>query len=64
MDNVTDLSPWESVKFSWGTAVRHRKGRWTNVFLFPDAQEINVEHLDVILHENGIEFIPNTNKEK
>lgn len=24
----------------------------------PDAQEVNVEHLEVILHENGVEFVP------
>lgn len=64
MDNVTKLEAWETVKFPWGTAVRHRKGRWTNVYLYPEAQEINVEHLDVILHDNGIEFIPNTTKEQ
>lgn len=57
MSNVTELLPWETVSFSWGTAVRHRGGKWTNLFLYPDAQEINVEHLDVILHDNGIEFV-------
>lgn len=57
MSNVTKLHPWETVSFSWGTAVRYRGGKWTNLFLYPDAQEINVEHLDVILHDNGIEFV-------
>lgn len=49
---------WEVVEFSWGTAVRDPHGKWYTLFLFPDAQEINVEHLNVILHDNGIEFVP------
>lgn len=56
-DNVTPIHRWETVEFSWGTAVREqRTGRWHNLFLFPDAQEINVEKLNVVLHDNGIEF--------
>lgn len=58
MSNVVGLQPWEVVSFPWGSAVRHRNGKWTHLFLSPDAQEINVEHLNVVLHENGIEFIP------
>jgi hypothetical protein len=57
-DLVTNLSPWEVVKYDWGVAVRHRKGRWTNI-VFYDGQELDLETLgmDVILHENGIEFV-------
>lgn len=43
--------------FPWGTAVKDRRGKWTNIFISPNGQEINVENLDVILHENGIEFV-------
>jgi hypothetical protein len=51
------LNPWEVHEFSWGTAVKHLPSqKWTNVILSPYGQEINVEHLNVILHDNGIEF--------
>jgi hypothetical protein len=54
-----ELKPWEVVKFSWGTAVRHSKGSWDKLFLYPDAQELDVSQLTVVLHDNGIEFISN-----
>jgi hypothetical protein len=56
---VTELKPWEAVEFSWGSAVRKRKGTWTHLFLKPSGHEINLEEmgLRVILHDNGIEFI-------
>lgn len=59
MGNVTELNPWESVEFPWGSAVRKRNGEWTHIFLKPDGQEINLEQygIKVILHDNGIEFI-------
>ncbi len=51
-------SKWGVYEFYWGVAVKNEQTqKWTNVFLRPDGQEINVEHLPVILHENGIEFI-------
>lgn len=51
-----ELNPWECVTFSWGTAIRHRKGKWDKLFLSPSGQEVDVSGLDVILHDNGIEF--------
>ncbi|MGM0846931.1 MAG: hypothetical protein ACQEUT_18385 [Bacillota bacterium] len=54
---MVELNPWEVVRFSWGTAVRHRKGKWVTAFLFPSAQEIDLSDVDVILHDNGIEFL-------
>ena len=54
---VLKLKPWEVVEFDWGTAVRHRSGRWDTVFIRPTGQEIDVSGIDVILHDNGIEFI-------
>lgn len=49
---------WGVHEFSWCSAVRNERTRkWTHIFLKPDAQEINVEHLPVIIHENGIEFV-------
>lgn len=57
MGDVVPLHRWEMHEFEWGTAVRHQlTQRWTHVFLAPDAQEVYVEHLDVVLHENGIEI--------
>lgn len=56
-DNITPLHRWEVVEFAWGTAVREqRTGRWHNLYLFPDGQMIDVEKLNIILHNNGIEF--------
>lgn len=57
MSQVIDLKPWEVVAFSWGTGVRHRSGKWVRIFISPLAQEIDVENLNVKLHENGIEFV-------
>ncbi len=54
---ATEINPWEVVEFSWGTAVRHRKGKWETLILRPNGQEIDVSNLDLILHENGIEFV-------
>lgn len=56
MSNVTQLQPYEIVEFSWGTAVRHRNGNWENIFIRPSGQEIDVSELEVVLHDNGIEF--------
>lgn len=57
MENVTTLKPYETVEFSWGVAVRHRNGKWSRVFLKPYSQEIDVSEIDVVLHDNGIEFV-------
>lgn len=58
MSNVIQLHRWEVFEFSWGTAVRERRTKkWTNVFLKPDGQEIDVSNREVALHENGIEFL-------
>ena len=46
---------WEVHEFPWGTAVKKRNGDWTHVYI--QDQELNVENMSVILHENGIEFI-------
>lgn len=55
---MVNLFFWEVYEFSWGTAVKEKRtGKWQRVFLKPDGQEINVELLDVLLHDNGIEFI-------
>jgi hypothetical protein len=55
MNNVINLYPYEVYKFSWGSAVKKRNGKWTHIFI--GEQEINVEGIEVILHENGIEFV-------
>ena len=34
MNNVIKFPPpWEVYEFSWGTAVKHRKGRWSSAFI-------------------------------
>jgi hypothetical protein len=54
---ISEIKPWEVVKFPWGTAVRHVKGRWERVFIAPSGQELDVSGLNVRLHDNGIEFL-------
>ncbi|WP_419893275.1 hypothetical protein [Oceanobacillus kimchii] len=56
MSNVAELKPWEVWEFSWGSAMKHHSGRWEKAFLKPSGQEIDLSKLDVILHDNGIEF--------
>jgi hypothetical protein len=57
-DKVVNLFQWEVVDFPWGTAVREKRtGEYVRIFLKPQAQEIDVEHIPVELHENGIEFL-------
>ena len=57
MDNVVDFRPWEVWEFSWGSAMKHHNGRWEKAVLRPSGQEIDLSDLNVILHDNGIEFI-------
>lgn len=57
MTNVVPLSTYEVHEFSWGSAIKHRNGDWEKVFLKPDAQEIDVTALNVILHDNGVEIV-------
>jgi len=56
MGNVVELPQYEVHEFLWGSAVKDRRGKWIRIFIGPDGQEINTENIDVILHENGIEF--------
>lgn len=62
MNEVIKLSPWEVVVFPWGTAVRHVKGEWTNVFISPTGREIDVTGLNVELTNVGIKFTGTCNK--
>ena len=57
MSNVAEMKPWMVVEFPWGTAVRHERGDWENVFIKPTGQEIDVSDLNVVLHDDGIEFL-------
>lgn len=56
MNNIAHLKPYEVYEYSWGTAVKHRIGTWEKIFIKPTGQEIDVSNLNVILHDNGIEF--------
>jgi hypothetical protein len=59
--NLSTFEPWETVKFPWGCAVRHRASKkWSTLILNgTDPQTIDLEkdNINVILHDNGIEFI-------
>lgn len=55
--NVINLFTWEVFNYFWGTAVRERHtGKWIKAYLKPDGKEIDLENIDVDIHENGIEF--------
>jgi len=44
--------------YPWGSAVYDKKAdKYTTLFLAPDGQKIDVTHLSVRLHLNGIEFL-------
>jgi hypothetical protein len=48
---------WENVEFQWGTAVVNKTlGKVKLIFLKPDAQMLEVEHLNVRVDEDGITF--------
>lgn len=58
MQKVVSLFQWEVYTYFWGTAVKERRtGKWVAAFLSPDGQELNLEGLNVEIHENGIEFL-------
>lgn len=58
MSKVVPLFGYAVYEFPWGTAVKEKRtGKWTNIFLKPDGQEIDVSLLNIELHENGIEFL-------
>jgi hypothetical protein len=46
--------PWEVVKFPWGSAVRHRRGRWFVALLSPDAYEVDLRSVKAKLTDAGI----------
>lgn len=57
MGEVVPLHRWEVYEYFWGTAIREQKtDKWHTLYLKPDGQEIDIEHLEVIIHDNGIEF--------
>ena len=59
MDNnkVTHIYPWIIHELDWCAYMSDRKGKIYKIFLKPDGQEIDVEYLNVVVHENGIEFL-------
>lgn len=56
--NIIPFRYWEVYEFPWGTAVMDaRTSKWVSLFIKPDGQEIKVAHLNIVLHQNGIEFL-------
>ena len=56
MGELVNLFRHEVFVYSWGTAVREaRTQKWIAVFI--GGQEINLEKMNVEIHENGIEFL-------
>ena len=56
MGEVVSLFRHEVFVYFWGTAVREaRTKKWIAVFI--GGQEINLEKVNVEIHENGIEFL-------
>jgi hypothetical protein len=57
-NKVVSLFSWEVFEYFWGTAIKERRtGKWIRGFLKPNAREINLEGITVVIHENGIEFL-------
>lgn len=57
-NKIVSLYEYGVYEYKWGSAIRERRtGKWIKIFLKPDAQEIDVENLNVEVHENGIEFL-------
>jgi hypothetical protein len=54
--NIIELKPWRVYEFPWGIGIKHTNGKWERVYLFPDAQEIDVSNLKVELNDEGIIF--------
>lgn len=56
--SVVKLYPgYEIESFPWGAASKNLKTNTYDMLFFPDGQELNVENWELILHENGVEFI-------
>jgi len=56
MGEVVSLFRHEVFVYFWGTAVREaRTKKWIAVFI--GGQKINLEKVNVEIHENGIEFL-------
>jgi hypothetical protein len=59
MGELVQFQQYTVVRFSWGSAIHDRRGKWITAF-FPDEQELDLEPFEVILHDNGIEFLEGT----
>jgi len=58
-NKVVPLFGYGAYRFPWGAAIKEmRTGKWLKVYIGPGtAQEIDVSNIEVILHDNGIEFV-------
>ena len=57
MGAVVQLEQWELIQYGWCQVVKScRRGQVTNL-IFPDGQELDVEKWNIVIHDNGIEFI-------
>lgn len=57
IDNVIEIgAPFTVYETSWGSYYVNRNNKPMRCF-FKDGQELIVENFNVIIHDNGIEFI-------
>lgn len=57
-DNIVKMpAGWGVFETAWGSYVTDRKNKVTNIAFKPDGQSINTEKLNIIVHDNGIEFV-------
>lgn len=49
---MTELRPWEVREFAWGTAVKHKKGEYTNLFL-RNGEEITLDKYEAEVSSEG-----------
>ena len=52
-----ELNPWEIIEYYWGVVVKHRKGKVSSIILKPDGVEIDCSNLNIVIHNNGVEFL-------
>lgn len=56
MGDIVYLRPWKTFVAPFCCYVEDHKGK-VHAIIFPDGQQLNTENMNVIIHDNGIEFL-------
>lgn len=55
---IVKLFPgYEVEELPWGAACKNLKTNKYEILFFHDGQELDVTHWEIILHDNGLEFV-------